>query len=162
VVRELLWTRAMLRTLVWLPVACAASPPAPPAAPPPLVHHQVVEMHGGGTAAAPDDLGASQPAFIKLKLGHYRNVERGVSVTIDLTDGSRIPRAKIRFDHEPHVIEAEGQPGPRGRTDYLRANGRIVLQAWEDGRRTVFIFDPDALTTSGPIALERDGDADAL
>ena len=155
----------MLRSLVWVAVAaCTAAPsPASPTHRTPEPAHQVVEteMHTEA-AGVPDDLGASQPAYVKLELGHYRNVDRGISVTIDLTDRSRIPRAKLRFDHEAEIIEAEGQPGPRGRIDYVRANGRIVLQAWEDGRRAVFIFDPDSLTTSGPIDLERDGDADAL
>ena len=54
-----------------------------------------------------------------------------------------------------------GQNGPRGRIDYLEGK-RVVLQVWDDGRRAVYIHDPDTDKGSDEIYVRRDGDADPL
>lgn len=105
-----------------------------------------------------------QPAAIKLLLGHYRNDARGIGVTIDRTErtASSIPPAKVRFDGEAEVLRLDGSPGSSGRTDYARADRRVGLQVWSDGRITIYVFDPRTRLSSGAIELERDGDADPL
>ena len=130
------------------PTSAPASPPSAPASPP------------TPSSTAHRD----QPAHIKLRLGHYHNTQRGIGVTIDLTEQTEnvadIDPAKVRFDGEPKVWRLEGRNGSRGRLDYF-AGKHLVLEVWDDGRRAVFVPDPDD-NFSGEILVERDGDADPL
>lgn len=116
-------------------------------------------------APAPATPRKDQPPHIKLKLGHYSNAQLGIGVTIDLTEVTEnvadIDPAKVRFDGETKVRRLVGQNGPRGRIDYLEGK-RVVLQVWDDGRRAVYIHDPDTDKGSDEIYVRRDGDADPL
>lgn len=107
----------------------------------------------------------NQPPHIKLKLGHYRNDQLGIGVTIDLTEMTEnvadIDPAKLRFDGDTKVWRLQGQNGPRGRIDYLDGK-RVVLHVWENGRRSVYVPDPDTGRSSDEVSLRRDGDADPL
>jgi len=119
------------------------------------------------TPVTPVSAGATrnQPAHVKLKLGHYKNEQLGIGVTIDLTEMTEnvadIDPAKIRFDGETKVLKLEGQHGPLGRIDYLDGK-RVVLQVWDNGRRAVYVRDPDSGKSSEEIYVRRDGDADPL
>lgn len=107
----------------------------------------------------------NQPPHIKLKLGHYSNAQLGIGVTIDLTEMTEnvadIDPAKVRFDGETKVRRLQGENGPRGRIDYLDGK-HVVLQVWDDGRRAVYVRDPDTDKSSDEIDVRRDGDADPL
>lgn len=118
------------------------------------------------TAPAPSALPVkNQPPHIKLRLGHYRNEQLGIGVTIDLTEMTEnvadIDPAKLRFDGDTKVWKLQGQNGPRGRIDYLDGK-RVILHVWDDGRRSVYVPDPDTGRSSDEITLHRDGDADPL
>jgi hypothetical protein len=120
-----------------------------------------------GVAPAPATPMAAknQPPHIKLKLGHYSNTQLGIGVTIDLTEMTEnvadIDPAKVRFDGDPKVLRLQGQHGPLGRIDYLDGK-HVVLQVWDNGRRAVFVRDPDTGKSSEEIYVRRDGDADPL
>jgi hypothetical protein len=133
------------------PKVSAAEPAAPGVAPAP--------------APVPSTATRNQPPHIKLKLGHYSNAQLGIGVTIDLTEVTEnvadIDPAKVRFDGETKVRRLEGQNGPRGRIDYLDGK-HVVLQVWDDGKRAVFVRDPDTDKASDEIYVRRDGDADPL
>lgn len=107
----------------------------------------------------------NQPPHIKLKLGHYRNDQLGIGVTIDLTEATEnvadIDPAKLRFDGETKVWRLQGQHGPQGRIDYLDGK-RVMLHVWDSGRRSVYVRDPDTDKASDEIYLRRDADADPL
>jgi hypothetical protein len=107
----------------------------------------------------------NQPPHIKLKLGHYRNEQLGIGVTIDLTEMTEnvadIDPAKLRFDGETKVWKLQGQNGPQGRIDYLDGK-RVILHVWDNGRRAVYVPDPDTGRSSDEISVYRDGDADPL
>jgi hypothetical protein len=107
----------------------------------------------------------NQPPHIKLRLGHYRNDQLGIGVTIDLTEITEnvadIDPAKVRFDGDPKVWRLQGQHGPFDRIDYLDGK-RVILQVWGNGRRAVFVPDPDTGRSSDQIYVRRDGDADPL
>jgi len=132
------------------PKVVAEAPAAPGVAPAPAV---------AATATK------NQPPHIKLKLGHYSNAQLGIGVTIDLTEMTEnvadIDPAKIRFDGDTKVLRLQGQNGPLGRIDYLDGK-RVVLQVWDNGRRAVFVRDPDTDKSSDEIYVRRDGDADPL
>jgi hypothetical protein len=141
--------------------------PTRPQPPPPGVAVVEYEMHGtvgdDGVARIEKD----QPPHIKLKLGHYRNERRGIGVTIDLvTDATEnvadLDPAKLRFDGDDKVWRLQGQHGGTGRVDYVRDDGRIMLQMTRDGRATVYVPDPDTDRSSDAIDVSRDGDADPL
>ncbi|MEO8698893.1 MAG: hypothetical protein ABI867_02585 [Kofleriaceae bacterium] len=139
-------------------VACSTPPP------PPMLVRTRLEVGGnipGDPVVVTEPGDARQPAYIKLRLGHFRSDARGVGLTIDRTD--RLDRtARVRFDHERAIIELTAQPGSRGRTDYVRADGRLVLHVWIDGRVEVYVHDPYAPTSSDGIPVIRDADADPL
>jgi hypothetical protein len=133
----------------------------PPAPPPPgtevAVAFEVVPPHDDGAAIR------NQPPDIKLRLGHYRNRARGIGVTIDRTTvrpAGVIPPALIRFDGTDRVIVLDGQPGATGRIDYLDGP-RVVLQVERSGDAAIWVYGLDG-RADGPLALERDGDADPL
>lgn len=106
----------------------------------------------------------NQPPHIKLKLGHY--TDGSIGLVIDGTEATDnvadIDPVKLRFDGDNKVYVLKGQPGPRGRIDYLREGGKILLHAWDDGRRSVYVPDPDTGRASDEIRLWRDADADPL
>jgi hypothetical protein len=107
----------------------------------------------------------NQPAHVKLRLGHYRNDQLGIGVTIDLTEITEnvadIDPAKLRFDGDARVWRLQGQHGPFGRIDYLDGK-RVLLHVWDNGRRAVYVPDPDTGKLSDEIAVHRDSDADPL
>jgi hypothetical protein len=160
-------------------VACAPAQPQPRAQPQPQ-GHVVTEVgliavepsrsgppgaDDGTIAIAPDK---EQPAHIKLRLGHYSNAKRGIGVTIDLTERTEnvadIDPAKLRFDGEQTIHRLHGWNGPRGRIDYgpnPKRNG-VMLHVWDDGRRAVYVWDPDGGPSSDMIEVTRDADADPL
>jgi hypothetical protein len=70
--------------------------------------------------------------------------------------------AKVKFDGEAKVWHLKGQHGGGDRIDYLRDDKRVMLHVWKDGRRSVFVVDPDTDKSSDEIDLSRDGDADPL
>jgi hypothetical protein len=115
--------------------------------------------------AAPAGAKRNQAPHIKLKLGHYSNTQLGIGVTIDLTEATEnvadIDPAKVRFDGEPKVMRLQGEHGGNGRIDF-RDGKHIVLMVFEDGRRAVFVRDPDTGKVSDEIFVRRDGDADPL
>lgn len=130
----------------------AGPPPATPAiAPPP---------------AAAGPVTKDQPPHIKLKLGHYRNDSYNIGVTIDLTEQTEnvadIDPAKLRFDGDTKIWRLQGQHGSFGRVDYVREGGRVMLHVHANGRRSIYIPDPDTGRSSNEIMLYRDGDADPL
>ncbi|MEO7731804.1 MAG: hypothetical protein ABIY55_12580 [Kofleriaceae bacterium] len=131
-------------------------------------HAEPAESAAPGVAPAPAVAAKAtrnQPPHIKLKLGHYSNAQLGIGVTIDLTEMTEnvadIDPAKVRFDGETKVRRLQGENGPRGRIDYLDGK-HVVLQVWDDGRRAVFVRDPDTDKSSEEIYVRRDGDADPL
>jgi hypothetical protein len=115
--------------------------------------------------SAPAPPHKDQPAHVKIKLGHYRNDQRGIGVTIDLTEKNesvaRPDPAKLRFDGETKVWRLEGRRGPDGRIDYV-AGKMVVLHVWADGRRAVYVIDPETGPSGDAIDVHRDGDADPL
>jgi hypothetical protein len=118
------------------------------------------------TGTTPSALPAkNQPPHIKLKLGHYRNDQLGIGITIDLTEVTEnvadIDPAKVRFDGDTKVWRLEGQHGPLGRIDFFDGK-HLILQVWDNGRRAVYIRDPDTGKSSDEIFVRRDGDADPL
>jgi hypothetical protein len=143
------------------PGSQAVAPAAPAAETPASTVPGVAPMAPASATAAV----RNQPPHIKLKLGHYRNDQLGIGVTIDLTEMTEnvadIDPAKLRFDGETKVWKLQGQHGPHGRIDYLDGK-RVVLQVWDNGRRAVYIPDPDTGRSSDEIYVRRDGDADPL
>jgi hypothetical protein len=139
------------------PKVSAAEPAAPGVAP--------AAEPAKAPAKAPAKETRNQPPHIKLKLGHYSNDQLGIGVTIDLTEMTEnvadIDPAKVRFDGDPKVLRLQGQNGPLGRIDYLDGK-HVVLQVWDNGRRAVFVRDPDTGKSSEEIYVRRDGDADPL
>jgi hypothetical protein len=136
------------------PKLSAAEPASPGVAPAPATP---------ATPATPAS--KNQPPHIKLKLGHYSNAQLGIGVTIDLTEMTEnvadIDPAKVRFDGDPKVLRLQGQNGPLGRIDYLDGK-HVVLQVWDNGKRAVYVRDPDTGKSSEEIYVRRDGDADPL
>jgi hypothetical protein len=143
------------------PAAETSRVPGPPASTAAATEPEVVPA----TPSPPARPAKDQPPHIKLKLGHYRNVRLGIGVTIDLTETTEnvadIDPAKVRFDGDPKVWRLEGEHGGYDRIDY-RAGKRLILQVWEDGRRVVYVPDPDTGRSSGEVEVRRDGDADPL
>jgi hypothetical protein len=164
---DLLVSGAVSATVI---MGCTPAPPLPP----PIPAATIIEfdvttrepgLHGGEPARSHDESGVDhsdgldQPALTKLRLGHYRNEQRGLGLVVDLTE---LPRtvaspgiAKVRFDGETEIRRALAAPGPAGRTDYLRDGGRVLLHVWSDGRVAVYV--PGAGTTA--IDVMRDADA---
>ena len=107
-----------------------------------------------------------QPPSVKLKLGHYSNSRLGIGAVIDLSEKidnvAKLPPAKVKFDGEAKVWHLTAQHGPQDRIDYVRENGHVMLHAWADGRRSVYVVDPDTDKASDEIQMNRDGDADPL
>jgi hypothetical protein len=158
-----------MRTLgaLFVIAACSTRPQQQPAPQQPAQGQVVTEV--GFVAIEPGGGGppsADQPAHIKLRLGHYSNPKRGIGVTIDLTERTEniadIDPAKLRFDGEQTVYRLKGQPGARGRIDYMRDRNRVMLHVWDDGRMGVYVPDPDGGPASEMIELARDADADPL
>ena len=108
----------------------------------------------------------NQPPHIKLKLGHYRNARLGIGLTIDMTEMTEsvadIDPVKIKFDGDSKIWKLDGQHGGGDRIDYVREGGRVMLHAWPDGRKSVYVPDPDTGRASEEIAVYRDADADPL
>ena len=98
---------------------------------------------------------ADQPPEVKLKLGHYKNKDKGIGLVIDLTHHE----ARIQWDGSKTVIKLDPTHGAGDRIDYIKSANHIVLQAWPDGRRAVFVEGGGA---DGAIDVWRDGDATAL
>jgi hypothetical protein len=157
---------------VLIALCCGCCAPAHPAATQPGLHDESAAQPAPqpAVAQAPSTPGAApatrnQPPHIKLRLGHYRNDRLGIGVTIDLTEITEnvadIDPAKLRFDGDPRVWRLQGQHGPLGRIDYLDGK-RVILQVWDNGRRAVFVPDPDTGRSSDEIYVVRDGDADPL
>src|SRR5687767_14051398 len=144
--------------------ACARTQPPPPQAM--RVETEVIEYGTPGVAPVGYSAQRAQPAAMKLRLGHYRNAKLGIGVTIDLTERTEnvadIDPAKLRFDGEDIVYRLEGQHGPRDRIDYVRDRKLVMLHVWSDGRRAVYVPDPDGGPSSEMIELVRDADADPL
>jgi hypothetical protein len=144
-------------------IACMQSPPPPPAAPAPAPAPTVVVV---SPAASTPMVHKDQPAATKLKLGHYRNDERGIGLTIDLTEKNAsialIDPAKVRFDGETKIWRCEGKHGPGGRIDYMRDAKHVLLHVYDDGRIAVFVPDSEGRANNDEIDLYRDADADPL
>jgi hypothetical protein len=169
-----------LGALTLLISACSSQAP-PPAEP---SGHFVTEvgfiaMPAPGVARAPGDYdndgdaplvippAKDQPPHVKLKLGHYTNYKVGIGVTIDLisarTDNiADIDPAKLRFDGDATVYVLRGNQARRDRVDFARGNGRVMLHVWDNGRRAVYVPDPDGGPSSEMIEVVRDSDADPL
>lgn len=167
---------------VWFVVACHAEPGiravviTPPPPPPVEVAVALEARLPEETAPAPAPAPASdpatsaglvldQPAHIKLRLGHYTDLERGIGLVIDRTDPGRgldSALVKVRFDHETRLWLAQPQPGPYGRIDYLGDSGRVLLHAWENGRIVLYLPDPETGRRLAELELVRDGDAHPL
>lgn len=115
-----------------------------------------------GTAAAP--VKKNQPPHIKLKLGHYTDGSIGLVIdgSVATENIADIDPIKVRFDGDNKVYVLKGQNGPRGRIDYVKEGGGVLLHAWDDGRRSVYIPDPDTGRSSDEIRVYRDTDADPL
>jgi len=131
-------------TYATTPVMAPAAAPAPAAAAPPAKKNQ--------------------PPHVKLKLGHYTDgtigmVIDGTKATENVAD---IDPIHLRFDGDNKVYILQGQHGPRGRIDYIREGGRVMLHAWDDGRRSIYVPDPDGGRSSDEIRVWRDADADPL
>lgn len=108
-----------------------------------------------------------QPPYVKLKLGHWRNDDRNIGVTIDLLSAATdsvadIDPAKVRFDGDPKIWLLEGHHGDARRIDYVRTGGRVTLSMTADGHATVYIPDPETDLNSAAIELYRDADSDPL
>jgi hypothetical protein len=120
----------------------------------------VVGISPAGSAPHKD-----QPAATKLKLGHFRNDERGIGLVVDLTEKNAsialIDPAKVRFDGETKVWRCEGKHGPGGRIDYMRDAKHVLLHVYDDGHIAVFVPD-DSRANNDEIDLYRDADADPL
>jgi hypothetical protein len=97
---------------------------------------------------------ADQTPEVKLKLGHYKNKERGIGLVIDLTHHE----ARIQWDGTKKVIKLDPTHGAGGRIDYVKTINQTVLQVWPDGKAAVFVEGAQ----DGPIAVWRDGDASPL
>jgi len=96
---------------------------------------------------------ADQTPEVKLKLGHYKNKERGIGLVIDLTHHE----ARIQWDGSKNVIKLDPTHGAGGRIDYVKTINHVVLQVWPDGKAAVFVDGGD-----GAISVWRDGDASPL
>lgn len=146
------------------PAPTAAVAPAPAPADAPLNPPATAPADSG--AAAPAHPTKNQPPSLKLKLGHFKNAKLGIGATIDLSEHidniAAIVPAKLRFDGETKVWHLKGQHGPSDRIDYARDDGSIMLHVWKDGRRAVYVQDPDNGKWSDEIDLIRDGDANPL
>lgn len=138
--------------------ALSTPPPAPPPAP-------VVIAAPVGSNGAPATY-RNQPPQLKLKLGHYANTALGIGVTIDLSEHidnvAAIVPAKVRFDGDSKVWRLTGQHASHDRIDYIRDGGGLMLVVWRDGRRAVYVPDPETGKWSDEIEVVRDGDADPL
>lgn len=163
-----------MRAYVLLLVAACSEPalPAVVVTPPPVevaveLEAQVPESANGSSSAPIGDhptsgLVLDQPAHIKLRLGHYRDRERGIGLVIDRTDPERgldSALAKVRFDHEKEIWLAQPQPGPYGRIDYFRDGTHVLLHVWETGRIVLYLPDPGSGRGLAALELARDGDA---
>ena len=115
-----------------------------------------------GAAAAPAK--KNQPPHIKLKLGHYTDGSIGLVIdgSVATENVADIDPIKVRFDGDNKVYVLKGQNGPRGRIDYIKDNGGVLLHAWDDGRRSIYVPDPDTGRSSDEIRVWRDADADPL
>ena len=142
--------------------ACTqAPPPATPAPQPtPAAPAQTVVVV---RESSPPAVRKDQPPGTKLKLGHFRNDDRGIGLTVDLTEKNEsvaeIDPAKVRFDGEAKVWRLVGKHGPGGRIDYMRDAKHVLLHVYDDGRMEVFV--PDG-SSNDEIYLYRDADADPL
>jgi hypothetical protein len=108
-----------------------------------------------------------QPPHVKLKIGHFRNDQYNIGVTIDLlTDATDsvadVDPAKLRFDGDEKVWKLEGRRGGNGRVDYVRAGDRVMLQITRGGHATIYVPDPESGRSGDAIELYRDADADPL
>jgi hypothetical protein len=117
-------------------------------------------------AALADGTTKNQPPALKLKLGHYKSERAGIGVVIDLSgkidNAAKIAPAKIKFDGENKVWVLNAEHGGFDRLDWRNADHHLMLQTWPDGKRSVYVFDPDSEKMSEEIHVFRDGDADPL
>lgn len=108
-----------------------------------------------------------QPPHVKLKIGHFRNDQFNIGVTIDLlTDATDsvadVDPARLRFDGDEKVWKLEGRRGGNGRVDYVRAGDRVMLQITREGHATIYVPDLESDRSGDAIDLYRDADADPL
>lgn len=155
--------------------ACSHGEPPPPRAG--YVHQE----HGEVVSPAPTPVpvpvpvlvlvpgtpAMDQPPHVKLKIGHFRNDQYNIGVTIDLlTDATDsvadVDPAKLRFDGDEKVWKLEGRRGGNGRVDYVRAGDRVMLQITRGGHATIYVPDPESGRSGDAIELYRDADADPL
>ncbi len=161
-----------LLRLALLASACTKGSPAPAAPAPartvtpvtgPTPVTYVTQPAGGNAAPAPPN--KDQPPHLKLKVGHY--TDGTIGVVIDLASAATdnvadIDPAKIRFDGDSKIYLLQGQHGARGRIDYVTDGGRVMLHVWDNGRRSVYVPDPETDRFSEELRLRRDADADPL
>jgi hypothetical protein len=158
-----------LATVVLL-LACSHSEPPPPPRPAAyVVHREYAEVASVAPAPVlvPGIPTKDQPPHVKLKLGHFRNDQFNIGVTIDLlTDATDsvadVDPAKLQFDGDEKIWKLEGRRGGNGRIDYVRADERVMLQITREGHATVYVPDPESGRSSDAIDLYRDADADPL
>jgi hypothetical protein len=159
----------MTRTILLLLVACSAPPrpQPPPPAPTPAATVVEYEVHGEmhPVPAGAVEVEKNQAPHVKLKLGHFRNDELKIGVTIDLLSAATdsvadIDPAKLRFDGEQRIWLLQGRHGSHGRIDYVREGERVMLQISRHNV-TVWIPDPEDRPSTA-VELYRDGDADPL
>jgi hypothetical protein len=134
-------------------LGCAATQPPPqpppPAPPPPQPVRVDFEVAGEATGEEPASCERAQSPEVKLAVGHWRSLRRGIGLVID----RREKHALIQFDHgATERLEARFF---WFRTEYVRAGEEKVLEFRNDGATVVFVGGQE-------IYLHRDCDAEPL
>lgn len=167
-------TNRLVPAIVFLLFACSHGEPPPPPRPAGyVVHQENGEAVSPAPAPAPVIVLApgiptkDQPPHVKLKIGHFRNDQFNIGVTIDLlTDATDsvadVDPARLRFDGDEKIWKLEARRGGNGRVDYVRAGDRVMLQITRDGHATIYVPDPESDRSGDAIDLYRDADADPL
>ena len=91
------------------------------------------------------------PPEVKLKLGHYRNVSRGIGVVVDVTHHE----AKVRFDGADKTLHLDPINHSADSVDYGPTINTTTLRISNDGRIEVWV-------EGNRIEVKRDADADPL
>jgi hypothetical protein len=157
-------------SILLLLAACPAAPPRQetPRQQPQQPVHTVVEYEEHGVIAPIGTIPTlDQPPHVKLKLGHFRNDQFNIGLTVDLlsdaTDSvADLDPALVRFDGDAKLWRLEGRHGGSGRVDYVRERGRVMLEVESNGRMRVYVIDPETDLAGEPIDLYRDADAEPL
>ena len=166
-------TNRPVPAIVFLLFACSHGEPPPPRPAGYAVHPENGELVSPAPAPAPVIVlvpgvpTKDQPPHVKLKIGHFRNDQFNIGVTIDLlTDATDsvadVDPARLRFDGDEKIWKLEGRRGSNGRVDYVRADDRVMLQITREGHATVYVPDPESGRSGDAIDLYRDADADPL